>query len=219
VFGRDGSFPFRFGGGEGFATQERKALKTELCPERGVGYNPEDPLLDIECHAHGLAIGMIWAVNRRTQNQAIPEEMLEELTRNEEILRLNPAPTDTDQDRRAAVAGTLRGLSGNGIADIEDTARKILGRNFVKVQTVATADIVAYWSGVNPGPPGYEWSSNASIVGIHMTRNGLSDEGTIDVIRRLTVAIDAMLPAPMTFRIGLTGGFICDVGVCDLTLL
>jgi hypothetical protein len=221
AFGRFGNFPFRFGGGTPPIEAEYNALREALAPNRQ-GYNVDDDLIDVEVYAEAMALAQIWAANKRSANQAIPSRMLEELPREEEILRLKPAPGDTALDRRASVEGKRRGLAGNAMPDIEATCRAVLGANFVQVHTVATEDQITYWPGVNPGPPGREWSSNRCTIGVRMNTAGLTDKQRESKIASLTEKLDAMLPAWMTFVIG-TGavgdGWICDIGICDLTLL
>jgi hypothetical protein len=223
AFGRWGGFPRRFGGGQSYAQQEYTALRSALAPD-GRGYDIDDPLLDVEIGAHAIALGMIWAINARTKNQAIPARMLEEVTRWEEILKLRPDPADSDNERRAAIEAKLRGLTGNTIVDVEATARSIFGPNFVSVYTVDPDDDVTYWPGVNPGPPGFEWSTNRMTIGVAVSRVGLSDEQMDRKMPRLYEVLDLMLPVWMTFCVGTEdadddGGFICDIGTCDLTLL
>lgn len=222
--GRWGGFPFRFGGGKGFKQKEFLALKTSLAGPNRTGYNTDDPLIDLECEAHALALAAVWKSNQRTANQAIPTRMLEETRRWETIMRLPVAPDDTDQDRRAAVAAKFRGLLGNAMPDIEDVCREVLGPNYVGVNTVADSDQITWWPGVAPGPPGFEWTSNRCTIGVAMTRAGLSDSEVQGKIARLVEKLDAMLPAWMTFQVGVddsgTGaGFIVDIGIVDLTLL
>lgn len=218
-FGCFNCFPFTFGGSTTSVEHEYHALRESLAPNRR-GYNVDDDLIDVEIYAQAAAVANIWAVNDRLANQAIPERMLEAVREWEEILRLRPSPEDYDQDRRAAIEAKLRGQAGNALVDIEATARAVLGANFVEVHTVAEADEITYWPGQNPGPPGYEWSSNRCTIGVEMTRVGLTDAEVDAKIARLHEKLDAMLPAWMTFQVGIgSDGFICDIGICDLTLL
>lgn len=220
-FGRFGCWPFQFGGAIRPIEAEYNALREALAPNRQ-GYDVDDDLTDIEVYAQASALAQIWAANRRSANQAIPARMLEELPREEEILGLRPAPTDTPLDRRASVAAKRRGLAGNTLADIEATCRAVLGANFEAVETVDADDQITYWPGINPGPPGREWSSNRCAIGVRMNTVGITDDQRDTKIAALAEKLDAMLPAWMTFEIG-TGdaedGFICDIGICDLTLL
>jgi hypothetical protein len=225
TFGRWSGFPFEFSGDDPPDEQEHTALKLALSPDRK-GFNTDDDLIDIECEAHAAALRIIWDVNTRTANQAIPARMLEEVVRWEEILKLRPSPEDSDNDRRNAIEAKLRGLTGNAIADIERVARAIFKQYFVAVNVVDPLEVYAWMPGVDPGPPGFEWSSNRMTIGISVRRGTMDD----DVFRRrvstLDDAIAAMLPVWMTYTVGAaptdesgSSGFICDVSICDETLL
>lgn len=219
--GKFNPWPLQFGGATRPIETEYNALREALAPNRQ-GYDVDDDLMDVEVYAQAMALAQIWAANRRSANQAIPARMLEELPREEEILGLKPAPTDTMLDRRASVEGKRRGLAGNAMPDIEAACQAVLGANFVAVHGVEPEDEITYWPGVNPGPPGREWSSNRCSIGVRMNTVGLTDAQRDQKIATATEKLDAMLPAWMTFVVG-TGnaddGWICDVGICDLTLL
>ncbi len=222
-FGRMNPWPFTFGGGQRPIEQEYNALRDALAPNRR-GYNVDDDLIDIENYAHATALAQIWVANKRSQNQALPLRMLEELRRWEEILKHRPAPTDSDQSRRGAVQAKLRGMAGNSLVDIEATARAVLGPNYVAVYTVDPDDEITWWPGINPGPPGFEWCSNRCTIGVAMSRKGLSNAEVDGKIARLEEKLDAMMRADMAFCVGIEdpvddGGFICGIGVCGLTLL
>lgn len=221
--GRWSGLPFECSGDDPVDEQEYEALRSALAPD-GRGYNIDDDLIDIEIEAHAAALRLIWDVNERTANQAIPAWMLEEVTRWEEILRLRPDPADSDNERRAAIEAKLRGLTGNTIVDVEATARAIFGPLFVSVNVPESASTYAWWPGVNPGRPGFEWSTNRMTIGVAVSRGGLTDETFSRKLSRLRESLDAMLPVWMTFTVGIapegeTSGFICDVGICDITLL
>ncbi|MGK3981296.1 hypothetical protein WMF38_57395 [Sorangium sp. So ce118] len=197
-FGRFNCWPFQFGGATRPIETEYNALREALAPNRQ-GYNVDDDLIDAENYAHAMALSQIWAANKRSANQAIPSRMLEELPREEEILRLKPAPTDTDLDRRSSVAAKRRGLAGNAMPDIEATCRAVLGANYVEVHRVEPEEQTTYWPGVNPGPPGFEWSSNRCTILVEMTRVGMTDQQYYAAVARLEEKLDSMLPAWMTF--------------------
>lgn len=181
-----------------------------------------------ETYAHAAAIASIWDVNERLANQLIPARMLENLTIWEGATGRVPAFTATDNERRSAVAAKMRGLSGNSLADIGDAAAAILGDNFVNILTTDEADAVTYWpggpvrtSGMSaPGPPGFEWSTNRVTICIVVTKGGLSLREFTTKRDALRLVAEDMIPAWQDILIGIDeGGFICDVGTCDETLL
>lgn len=223
TFGRWSGFPFTIGGTPSPKQAEYNNLRAALAPD-GRGFNVDSDLIDIENEAHATALRMVWDVNRRTSNQAIPLKMLEEVTRWEEILRLRPDPSDSDNARRAAIDAKTRGFGGNNISDIEAVSRAVFGPNFIAVNTVEPDSVVAYDPGTSPGPPGREWSTNRLQLGIVVSNNGLSDAQFASKRQTLHETLDAMFPAWMTFFIGTapagaTSGFICDVSICDIALV
>lgn len=175
---------------------------------------------EIEAYAHAQAIGIIWAINERLANQLQPMKMMEALASWESACRLRPGPNDSVIERRRRVAAKFRGFVGNTIADLYGTATSIFGANLVDIVTVPDASQVTYWPGVNPGPPGFEFSSNRCIICVRVNKNGISDEQYVDKANRLAQALDAMLPAWMRAVIGVySTGFVCGVGIVGQTIL
>jgi hypothetical protein len=110
-------------------------------------------------------------------------------------------------------------LLGNTPTDIADTARAIAGSNFVTTLLVPTVSEVVYWPGVNPGPPGYEWSSNRAVVCIQLQRGTLNDGEFTALKSRVFQALDSLLPVWMRMVIGEGSGFVCNVGIVGQTLI
>lgn len=208
-------FPLTLGGGDDIHRIEHEALLDALAP----GWDAQDPLTgsdtdhNAQAWAEATAISMIWAANKRLRNQAIPERMLEQLTVWEQSLSLRPTLNDTDVARRNRVAAKLRGIANNALGDIEEAARTILGINFEALLLVAPADWINYWPGVNPGPPGFEWSSNRAVVAIRMNQNSLGTNDFLALRNELARHLDAMLPSWQRFVVGVGTSFITNVGV------
>jgi uncharacterized protein (DUF2267 family) len=163
--------------------------------------------------------------------------MMETLTQWEEALRLRPSADDSDSERRQAVAAKFRALSGQmALGDIEDICRAVMGPSFVQLTKATPSDYMTYmpagggaamaaldptvWGQYAPGQPGFEHSTNRCIVAI------VVDQGILDNVTfaKLQAALFRILqnsmPAYITFRIGQgTAGFICDVGICDVTFI
>ncbi len=217
AFGRYGAFPFRFGGGQSVHEIEHLAMLEALAP----GYDiEEDQAAYAEAFAHSRAISMAWAINARVRNQSLPLRMLENLTTWEESTGMRPGVHDLEVDRRRRVAAKLRGIAGNTLADIVDTCITIMGANFDTIVTVPEADVIVYGPGGVPGPPGFEFSSNRTHIGVRVTQDGLSREAFTRKRNDLIAALNAMLPVWMTFLVGVgSDGFICGVGICGLTFL
>jgi hypothetical protein len=218
-FGRN-AFPLRFGGGDSIVEVEHLAMLDALAPGWDVS---EDTEVYAEAYAHACAVSVIWAVNERLKNQAIPLRMLEALTTWEEATRSFPGAGDSANTRRRRVAAKLRGIAGNTLADITETCEAALGDNFVTIHTVDSADEIVFWpnapaiSGVTsaPGPPGYEWCTNRCRLWIELTSAGTSDGEFLTRQASAYNAVNAILPAWMNFVFFIdTGGFL--VGVSKL---
>lgn len=216
-WGRWGRWPFKFGGTQNLPTKvEYRALLTALEP----GYDPTDGTVHaVETFAQARVVGMVWGAGQRLANQAIPERMLEMLPVWEGILELTPAPGTTDFDRRAAVAGKMRGLQNNALPDIEEVAAKIMGQNYDAVLTVDPDDATAYWPGGTPGPPGFEWSSNVALIGIKVNKTGLDDSAFLLKVGRLREQLQKFLPSWMGFTIGVGDSFVVGSSIVGIDFI
>lgn len=209
--------PFRLGAGDDTQRQEHRAILDALA--EGDFDTSEGSPLWCETYGEATAVAIAWACNRRLANQRIPTRMLEALTTWEEACGLRPTISDSDYDRRARLAAKLRGLCGNALVDIVAAVTAILGNNYHSVVLASPATEITYWPGVNPGPPGYEWSSNRARLGVRMTEDGLSAASFNTKRLAVMFALDAMLPAWMNFCIGTGSGFTTGLGFVGKTLL
>lgn len=215
-FGRN-PFPRRFGGGPSTFETEHIALLDALAPGWDAG---PDTVNYAELFGYALATTMIWQVNQRTANQAIPSKMLEAIPGWEKTLYLSPTRSDAVRTRRSAIAAKLRGIAGNALSDIQSVCRTLAGANYVGTSAPDAAHAWAYWPGVNPGPPGLEWSSNRASITVGLTRAGLSDSDFLNLLELLTNSLNAMIPIWMSYVLGVDeGGFVCGVGTLGVTLL
>lgn len=215
AFGRN-SYPRRYGGGKRYHEVELEALLDMLAPGWDVD---EDSALYAEAYVDALAVATIWTLNRRHANQGIPERMLEALPRWEEALKLRPTRKDSMQARRRAVAAKLRGLAGNTLNDIYDALAKLLGAAFDGLATVPEAQATTYWPGINPGPPGFEWSSNRVRIAVRMNSAGLTRDQYVTLRSKAFSLLDGLAPDWMTFTIGSGSEFIINQGIIGQTLL
>ncbi len=215
-YGRN-CYPRRYGGGASTVELEHQALLDALAP--GWDVSPETAIY-AECYAHALAITAIWAINGRLRGQMVPARMLETLPTWEQACGLRPAPGDTPPARRRAVAAQLRGLVGNTLGDINDVCAASAGTAFGGLAIVDAAQATVYWPGINPGPPGFEWSSNRAVVGVKLIKLGFTDADFLALVSRINRQLASLCPAWMTFQVGVDKGVcICDVAVCDQTFL
>lgn len=216
AFGGYGGFPIEFGGEDSTLETEHQALLDALSP----GWDVDDPVHSAELFGYATALTIAWAVNRRLESQALALGMLENLTTWEEVLKLRPSPTTPDIERRRRVAGKIRGYAGNTITDIYDACASLLGVNFVGIHTTPPASNIIYWPGVNPGPPGLEWSTNRLRIGVEVNTSGLSADAFNEKRSALAELLDALLPSWMSFTIGAGGGgFVINQGVIGQTFL
>ena len=214
-FGWTNPFPFTFGGGSSTKQVVRKAILSGL----SFFLDPSDTANYAETAGEAALIALIWSSNKRLSNQGVPTRMLENLAVWEESTRLRPTPKDTAPERRARLAGKMRSQLNNAIVDIEEMAEKVLGINYESVIQVDTADVISYWPGVNPGPPGYEWSSNYAHIAIKMNRNNLTDNQFLDKRDHLHRQLHKFIPSWMTFEIGTGDSFVAASGLLGVGLL
>lgn len=221
-FGLYGTFPFDLGGGDDDAPDgsvleaEHIALLDALAP----GWDTrQDWELYWEAYSDAVAVTIIWACNRRLRAWLNPDQMLESLPVWEQSTGLRPSASDSDTERRRRVAGKLRGLVNNALGDIEESVINVLGSLFAGMVLVDPTNVIAYWPGINPGPPGFEWSTNRVIIGIKVDPSGLSDAQFIVKRQALFDQLDTMTPAWMTFQIGVGDQFTVNQGIVGQTFL
>lgn len=209
-------FPFLLGESDETQTEEHNALLEALAPAFDVTEGTE---LWCEAYADATAIAAAWSACDRLRSQGIPLRMLETLSTWERSLGLRPTVQQTDVERRQSVDAKFRGLSHNAYVDIEEAVRDILGDNLVHVIVNAPADAITYWPGINPGPPGYEWTTSTARLCVVMTEDGLSP-GTLERKKAAVVTqLNTMLPAWQTFVVGVGSSFVVSVGIVGKTLL
>jgi hypothetical protein len=218
-FGKTNPFPRRFGGGTRPRTFEERALKRSF--ERDGFDVSAGSVRAAEAYAFSSALSCIWAVNGRLANAEIPARMLETLPTYEEILKTRPSADDTDNARRQAVAAKLRGVSGQSTADdIEAVCTELLGAAFEGLVTTAPADEYSFWPGINPGPPGFEWTSNRCVVGIRVRQGSRDDDSWGRALQQLQDLLRTLLPSWEFFTVGTDdGGFVAGVGIAGVTFL
>lgn len=208
-FGLYGTMPFTFGGEESPQEIASQALKTALSPEKGLGYDVTDPLMVAEIDAHANTIATIWDVNTRLANSAIPLRMMETLSESEQVYGIRPTPEQSDQERRASLAAKMIALPSNTLSAIEQAAQALAGAQFVGMFTASESQVYVFWPLVNPGPPGFEWTSSRNHIQIALTNDGLPDDASYTRLRSsMTNLLDAMLPSTHTFSVTLGTSFI-----------
>lgn len=215
AFGGYGGFPLEFGGEESALEVEHEALLDALSP----GWDVEDPVHAAEVFGYATALTIAWAVNRRLASQGLAMSMLENLPVWEEVLRLRPSPTTPDIERRRRVAGRLRVFAKNALGDIHDACERVLGPRFVGLHVTTPATAISYWPGVNPGPPGLEWSSSRVRLGVEVTRAGTDDDDYNADRAELATLLDSFVPSWMTFAIGEGSSFVVNIGIVGSTFL
>lgn len=203
-FGRRNPFPLAFGGGESTVDTLHEALLDAFAPAWDVSDEGDK---NAEAYVQALAVSFVWAANRRLANQGQPRKMLEFLTTWEEATRLRGAIADRAKTRRKRLAAKLRGIAGNALSDIEAACRELLGTAFVTLQTTPIAEELVYWPAMNPGPPGFEWSTNRCALRVQLNKGNLSEAEFERLIGELSRALDSQIPAWMTFTWFVHAGF------------
>lgn len=209
-------FPLRFGARDKTRDIEHQALLDALKPAFDVG---EETEIWAETRVDALAVEMIWRINRRVGNQNFPRRMLENLPPWEQSCGLRPSVDDGDGSRRDRLAAKLRGLRGNSREDLRAAAIEALGVHYGSLWEVDPDDEITYWPNLNPGPPGYEWSSNRATVVFRMTKQQLSD-GEFRLKRNwLIEIISQMCPAWETFVVTTSEQFFFSVGIVGQSVI
>jgi len=204
------SLPFPCGAPDLTYEQERDAILAEH--EGVIGDVSDGTELEIEVRGEAIAVAMIRAISARQANQNFPRRMLDGIPKWEEALGLRPTSEDSTRARALAIESRLRGFAGNALPDIEAMAQSTCGVNFSELRTVATADEVTYWAGVNPGPPGFEYTSNRAHVAVVMTKDGLTEAQFVAKRNQVVDMLDDLRPDWLTYSVG-TDGMIADVGI------
>lgn len=215
-FGRR-PYPKRYGGGPSTLETEHRAVLDALSPGWDVS---EETAIYAETYAQSLAVTAIWQINGRLAGSRIPARMLETLPTWEESCALRPAPNDSVATRRARVAAKLLSVVGNTLANLYDICAAYCGAVFLGFAAPDESVVTTYWPGINPGPPGFEWTSGRAVLCVRLAQNSLSDPAFSALFEGLSLALQPVLPAWMTVTIGTDeGGFTCDIGTVDLTIL
>jgi hypothetical protein len=175
----------------------------------------------IELEAEAACVAMIWAASDRLANQSQALRMIEALPIWEQACGVNPGPRESARERRNALAAKFRGYSGNTESDIRGVCSAAMGSNFVALHHVPEAEVYAYWPGMNPGPPGFEWMTNRCLVLSQVTKSGLSDDEFLRRVRKMTDTVDTILAGDCVFdwfrwdTDGVDEGFFLDISNLD----
>jgi len=217
-FGRFNPFPLRFGGGKRPIELAHNALIAAYSQNLDAD---DSTIVGLEAYAEARVVSQVWTASNRLGHQLVPKKMIENLPIWEKATGLQPDATDSEVERRAELAGKMRGLFNNAEPDIRDACQEVLGDCFVDVHYTATADEITYWPGLNPGAPLTPWTSNVCMVWVEVAKNHLSQEAFDRKIGRLGRMLDDMLPVWMGFNFyttdtnGTDEGFILDVSLLD----
>jgi hypothetical protein len=212
------SCPIEVGDPKCWEEQIREAILEELSPVFDVS---DGTRVACEVAAEASAVAMIWAAGERLSNQSQALRMIEALPDWEIATGLQVGPRDSARERRDALAAKFRGYSGNTEADIRGICAAAMGSAFVALHHVDDEDATAYWPGINPGPPGYEWTSNHSLTLAQVSRSGLGDEEFRRRTNKMTRTVDEVLAAECRFdwfrwdTDGVDEGFFLDVSALD----
>lgn len=215
-FGRN-PFPRQFGGGLRALEFELQGQLDDLAP----GYDVNDEsLVYAECYAYAVALDGVWKINWRSTNQEFPMRMQEMLPVWERILRIRVPVESTLIERRRVVAGRFLGLGGNTTGDVYDAVAGLLGDRLEDLSGPSEPDEWAYYPGIMPGPPGYEWCSNRAAYYVTVDRDGLDTAGYLRLISQVADLLENVIRSDMTYVIGVNeGGFQADIGQAGVTMV
>jgi hypothetical protein len=163
-FGRTNPYPRRYGGGQRAVTIAHGAL---LDAYADVFDSDDNAQSTIDALIEAKAAGIVWACNKRLENEAYPLTMQSNLPDWEDATRLRPALADTDVERRERLAAKLRGLSDNKPSTVDATIAQLLGDAYEgppQAMGGHYGPAISYFPGQEPGPPGLEYASTKGIV-------------------------------------------------------
>jgi hypothetical protein len=181
--------------------------------------DPTDPAQLAQTNGEALAIAMTWALNRRRAGQLDPNRMLEGVVPWETACELRPAPTDTDYDRRKALAAQFLGFVGNALTQLYALCQGIAGAQFLGFY-LPTSSAPTYTPGLMPGPPGWEGVTLRAMVAVRVAPVSSSGAAFLSMVRQLNRQLGRACPAWMGFVIGTDEGHaVVDVAVADRTLV
>lgn len=212
-FGLYNIFPLEFGGGASDFEIEHQNLLRYLEP--GFEGSDDNPTY-WETYGEAMALAIMWACNKRLAGQGNPNSMIDDIQSWETATRTEPVKGQSDRSRRDALAAKLAGLVSNNISQIEVAAAAILSDSFVSVVVFDPDFHITYWPGVNPGPPGYEWSTSKMHIGVRYQPTGDGLERKLEALRK---DLDNKLPAWMTYEIGQGDEFVVNEGKIGVTFL
>ena len=204
-FGRNNPFPLRLGGGVSHVATAADEIKDALSP----GFaTKEDSVAAAYAYAEGRMIGAIWNFNERLKNQGLARKCIEWLPVWEEVLQIRPTVRQTENDRRAAVAARLKIVGNFSMDRLEDTCEAMLGQVFVGISRVDDADVIRYYSPVNPGPAGFEWFSNKLAFQVEVQKNGMDDGLFLDLMTQFSETLQRSVPTWCDFWWHTGQGFV-----------
>jgi hypothetical protein len=208
-FGRNNPFPLRLGSGISVVGTEHHAL-LQMWRK---GYDiDDDHEHSAEAYAMASGLASAWACNRRLANQGNPNKMIEQLLEWEEICSLHPSESDSDNTRRRVTAAKLGGFRRNDYEAIADSAAKLLGDRYVAYHVVDPSEEITFWPGMDPGPPGFEWTSNRAHIQIEVSRGTIDDTEFYRLMDKLDLHMQAIMPSWMTYHWHTGGdGFQVDI--------
>jgi hypothetical protein len=205
-FGGSCPFPLRFGGG----TPTIKTIATSLAAGLGTAYDTVDPssLAYVEIQAEARVIAAAWRQNERFANQWDPKRMTDFLPRWEAIFQLPPAPTDTLSKRRARVGVAMARAGYANDGTVYATCMSYLGAAFLGIITTPSSSALV-WT-----PSGWpmgnhpvlatdpDWFSNVAHIVVLTTQPSNMDDETYYATKASVIpALDAILPADVTFDV------------------
>lgn len=156
-------------------------------------------LAEIEASAEASVVAMVWAASDRLAKQGQALRMIEALPVWEEACGMRPSPGDSATERRQALAAKFRGYTGDTAADIRNACASVMGGAFVALHYVPANEQHAYWPGINPGPPGFEWMTNRNRIFAQVTKAGQSDEAFRRRVNKMSGVVDSILAVDCVF--------------------
>lgn len=203
----------------GGGVPDAQRILESLASQLGTAYDAEDQdgIIYLELLAEARALAAVWSQNRRLANQWQGLRVTDFLERWEKIYRLPVFYSDTLPQRRERLAAAQARVGEADAPAVYAACSSVLGSAFVSIVHTASG-VAVVWTptGWPMGTHGViNWYSTVAYLAIKVSQpSTMSDNEFYDRVGALSVTLDGILPAWVTFdwfREGPSGaGFYLD---------
>ncbi len=198
-------YPRRFGGGK----PRLQVIHESLNAQRGTSLDTTNvnSIVWIENMALARALDTAWSINARLGHQWDPVRTTDMLSRWEKIMRLVPAPEDTEAERRVALTAQWERFGALiNIGRLSSKLTTLLGDVFVSLDFIGIANALIHvpdgsypFGTVSLGRP---WFSTVMHMLVRtQVPAGYSEQDYLRIVGEVFPLLDGVLPAWMTWSV------------------